>query len=80
MKANLHSFEALNLYCLEYDVMFQSEFRDGNVNPGYGQLGQLKKALSLLPKGITKVKLRSDSAGYQKELLKFCAEGKDERF
>ena len=74
------SFEALNLYCPEYDVLLQSEFRDGNVNPGYGQLGQLQKALSLLPEGITKVKLRSDSAGYQKELLKFCAEGKDERF
>ena len=74
------SFEALNLYCPEYDVMVQSNFRDGNVNPGYGQLGQLQKALSLLPKGITKVKLRSDSAGYQKALLKFCAEGKDERF
>jgi hypothetical protein len=34
----------------------------------------------LLPEDVEKVYLRSDSAGYQSELLQFCAEGQDERF
>jgi hypothetical protein len=74
------SYEALNLYCHEYDVVVGTQFRDGNVNPGYGQLEQLKRTLPKLPKGITKVQIRSDSAGYQVELMKYCAEGRDERF
>ena len=33
-----------------------------------------------MPEGVRKVRLRSDSAGYQHDLLSYCAEGKDERF
>ena len=33
-----------------------------------------------MPAGVSKVMMRSDSAGYQKELLRYCAEGRDERF
>ena len=36
--------------------------------------------LSLLPEGVKKVKLRSDSAGYQIELLKYCARDDNKRF
>ena len=71
------SFEALNLYCYEYDMMLRTSYRDGNVNPGKDQLKQLKSVLDKLPQGIRKVKFRSDSAGYQIDLLKFCAEGKE---
>lgn len=71
------SFEALNLYCYDYDIILKTEYRDGNVNPGKGQLEQLKSALDRLPEGIRKVKFRSDSAGYQVDLLKFCANGED---
>ena len=74
------SFEALNLYCYDYDMILETEYRDGNVNPGKCQLEQLKKALSELPQDIKKVKFRSDSAGYQVDLLRFCAEGKDTAF
>ncbi len=35
------SYEALNVYCPEYDLVVATEFRDGNVNPGHGQLAQL---------------------------------------
>ena len=74
------SFQALNSYCPEYDMMIHSEFRDGNVTPGYRQLDHLKETLSLLPSSVRKVRLRSDSAGYQTELLKYCANGSNERF
>lgn len=33
-----------------------------------------------LPEGVEEVFLRSDTAGYQHELLRYCAEGKNERF
>ena len=57
-----------------------SEFRDGNVPAGYEQLRVLEEALGRLPPGVEKVLLRSDTAGYQHELLQYCAEGKDQRF
>lgn len=60
--------------------MLHTEFRDGNVPAGYEQLRILKEALTYLPAGIKKVRLRSDTAGYQHELLRYCWGGKDERF
>jgi hypothetical protein len=74
------SYEAFNTYCPEYDMVVGTQFRDGNVPPGYKQLEELKRVLSYMPAGIDKVSLRSDSAGYQVDLLKYCCEGKDERF
>jgi hypothetical protein len=74
------SYEAFNTYCPEYDMMVGTQFRDGNVSPAYGQLDELKRILSTLPDGIEKVKLRSDSASYQTELMKYCGEGENKRF
>jgi hypothetical protein len=71
------SYEAFNTYCPEYDMVVGTQFRDGNVPPGYGQLDELKSVLSRLPAGVEKVSLRSDSAGYQVELLEYCSEGKN---
>jgi hypothetical protein len=65
------SYEAFNTYCPEYDVVAGTQFRDGNVNPGYGQLEELKRILLSVPEGVKKVQLRSDSAGYQIDLLKY---------
>jgi hypothetical protein len=67
------SYEAFNTYCPEYDVILGTRYSDGNVPAGFEQLGELKRMLSLLPEGVKKVKLRSDSAGYQEELIKYCA-------
>ena len=53
-----------------------SEFRDGTVPAGYEQLRVLAEAARLLPAGVSKLYLRSDTAGYQQDLLKYCAEGK----
>ena len=51
-----------------------------NVPAGYQQLRVLTEALEHLPCAVDKVMLRSDAAGYQHELLRYCAEGRDERF
>ena len=40
----------------------------------------LRDSLRYLPANVTKVSLRSDTAGYQEELLLYCGEGKDPRF
>jgi hypothetical protein len=74
------SYSAFNTYCPDYDIMVGTQFRDGNVNAGYGQLEELKRVLSEVPDGVEKIKLRSDSAGYQEVIMKYCAEGKNERF
>src|SRR3984957_3674718 len=60
--------------------MLYSEFRDGNVPAGHEQLRVMKESLCHLPDGVKKVSLRSDTAGYQEDLLLYCGEGKDPRF
>jgi Transposase DDE domain group 1 len=74
------AYQPLNTYWAEHDIMLHSEFRDGNVPAGFEQLRVLQDALAMLPESVEKAFLRSDSAGYQIELLKYCAEGRNERF
>ncbi|NQU64417.1 MAG: IS1380 family transposase [SAR324 cluster bacterium] len=69
------SYQPFNVYWHEQDLMLYSEFRDGNVPPGKEQLRVLKKAEALLPDTVTELKLRSDSAGYQHELLAYMESG-----
>lgn len=77
---NFKAYQPFNTYWAEQGLLVHSEFRDGNVNAGFEQLRLLKESLSQLPQGVENVFLRSDSAGYQHDLLKYCAEGQDERF
>ena len=74
------AYQPLTTYWAEADLIVHSEFRDGNVGAGYQQLRVFKEALDHMPPGVEKVMMRSDTAGYQRELLKYCAEGKNERF
>lgn len=74
------AYQPFNTYWAEQGVLVHSEFRDGNVPAGFEQLRILKESLEVLPDGIEQVYLRSDTAGYQKDLLSYCAEGKNERF
>jgi len=52
--------------------VLHTEFRDGNVPAGFEQLRILKEALAMLPEGVKNVYLRSDTAGYQHDLLRYC--------
>jgi hypothetical protein len=73
------AYQPLNTYWAEQGLVLHREFRDGNVPAGYEQWRVLKKALSLLPEGVQKVRLRSDTAAYQHELLRYCAAGQHPR-
>jgi hypothetical protein len=74
------SYQPLNTWWAEHQMVLHTEFRDGNVPAGYEQLRVLKESLSLLPEGVDQVRLRSDTAGYQHSLLRYCEGGKDRRF
>lgn len=74
------AFQPLNTWWFEQEMIAHTEFRDGNVPAGYEQLRVLKEVLCTLPEGIETVRLRSDTAGYQHNLLKYCEEGKNQRF
>ena len=74
------AYQPMNVYWAEQEVVLHSEFRDGNVPAGHEQLRVLKEALEKLPDGVERVRLRSDTAGYQWDLLRYCARGESERF
>jgi hypothetical protein len=74
------AYQPFNVYWFEQDQIVLSEFRDGNVPAGHQQLRLLQESLNQLPDGVEKVCVRSDTAGYQQDLLRYCAEGTSERF
>ncbi len=74
------AYQPLNVYWAEQELVLHSEFRDGNVPAGHEQLRVLEETLEKMPPGVQRVLMRSDSAGYQQKLLKFCTEGNNERF
>jgi hypothetical protein len=76
----MRAYQPLNVWWAEQEQMVHTEFRDGNVPAGHEQLRVLKETLEMLPAGVERVFMRSDSAGYQQELLEYCAEGTHERF
>ena len=73
------AYQPLTTYWHEAGLIAHTEFRDGNVPAGYQQKRVLTEALAQLPSGVKKVMVRSDTAGYQQELLRYCAKGQDER-
>jgi hypothetical protein len=74
------AYQPHNLWWAEQGFVLHSEFRDGNVPAGYEQLRVFIEALDMLPEGVEKVSLRSDTAGYQHDLLRYCEKGEHERF
>jgi len=74
------AYQPFNVWWAEKELVLHSEFRDGNVPAGFEQLRMLKESLDLLPEGVTKVYLRSDTAGYQHDLLRYCEKGENKRF
>jgi len=74
------SYQPLNTWWAEQGIILHTEFRDGNVPAGFEQLRVFKEALECLPEGVNRVRLRSDTAGYQHNLLKYCVLGTNDRF
>jgi Transposase DDE domain group 1 len=74
------AYRPLNCWWAEQDTMLYSELRDGNVPVGHERLRVMKDCPRYLTTSVKKVSLRSDTAGYQEELLLYCGEYKDQRF
>ena len=74
------AYQPLTVWWAEQDMVVHSEFRDGNVPAGFEALRVLREALGMLPGGVDTVYYRGDTASYQQELLRYCAEGRNERF
>jgi hypothetical protein len=74
------AYQPFNVWWAEQELVLHTEFRDGNVPAGYEQLRVCKEALDMLPEGVTKVYLRSDTAGYQHDLLRYCEKGENKHF
>ena len=74
------AYQPLNTWWFEQGIILHTEFRDGNVPAGFEQLRVLKDALDCLPKEVKQVRLHSDTAGYQHNLLRYCAAGENSRF
>jgi hypothetical protein len=53
----------------ERDLILRDEFRDGNVPAGSGLLEVVQEAVATLPKGLERIYVRSDTAGYTHDLL-----------
>lgn len=74
------AYQPLNTYWHELGMILHTEFRDGNVPAGHEQLRVLKESLESLPAWVRKVRLRSDTAGYQHDLLRYCDKEDNKRF
>ena len=66
------AYQPLNTWWAEQGLVLHTEFRDGNVPAGFEQRRVLEEAIGCLPPGVKKVRMRSDTAGYQHDLLKYC--------
>jgi hypothetical protein len=74
------AYQPLNTWWAEQAIIVHTEFRDGNVPAGFEQLRVCKEALQCLPEEVKEVRLRSDTAGYQHNLLRYCERAENQRF
>jgi len=66
------AYQPFNTWWAEQGLVLHTEFRDGNVPAGFEQKRVLEEVIECLPKGVKKVRMRSDTAGYQHKLMKYC--------
>jgi hypothetical protein len=56
----------------ELDVVVHDDFRQGNMAPQSDALNFLKESVAQLPKTVSQISVRSDSAWYQREVVDYC--------
>ena len=56
----------------ENGLIIGDEFREGNVSPSKRNQAFLKHCVKQMPKGKRVKALRSDSAGYQADIINYC--------
>jgi len=65
------AYQPVVVFWKEQELIVHDEFRDGNVPAGMGNVGVMEAALKKLPAGISKIRVRGDSALYEQPLLRF---------
>jgi hypothetical protein len=60
-------------FVAETKGLLLAEFRDGNVSPSTDAPGFLRRLVSRLPKTVEKIRLRSDSAWFNHQVMDDCA-------
>jgi hypothetical protein len=56
----------------ELDLIVHDEFRPGNMAPQSDAVGFLKETVAQLPEAVQAIRVRSDSAWYQADVLDYC--------
>lgn len=65
------AYQPVAVYWKEQELILYDQFRHGNVPAGMGNVEVLKAALQNLPKGISAVRVRGDTALYDHAVLRF---------
>ena len=66
------AYQPLNVFWAEQQVVLHSEFRDGNVPTGFQLRRVVQESLAHLPASVQTLYLRSDTAGYDTDVLFWC--------
>ena len=66
------AYQPLNVFWAEQQVVLHSEFRDGNVPAGFQLRRVVQESLAHLPASVQTLYLRSDTAGYDTDVLFWC--------
>jgi hypothetical protein len=69
------AYQPITTLWAETGIAIWSEFRDGNVPAGHEMLRVVKESIDALPPTVEKIRIRMDAAGYQHEVLRYCATG-----
>jgi hypothetical protein len=70
----IYSLQPMYAFVDETEEMLHSELRAGNTHPGGKAVAYLRRMERKIPPGVPGVTLRSDSALYNKGVIKFCEE------
>jgi hypothetical protein len=74
------AYQPVNVFWYEVEQVLFSEFRDGNCPASWRIDEIVEQALEKLPEYVDEVRMRSDTAGYNTELIRSMADGDDDRF
>lgn len=69
----LWGYNPVAVTCAELKMPMAGLFRNGSASPMANLAGLLKRVIKALPK-LAKVRFRSDSAGYQAEVMRVCVD------
>lgn len=70
--SGVYSLQPLYAFVHETDELVHAELRSGNTHPGAKARAFIRRLKRKIPKGVSNIYLRSDSAMYNKEVVQLC--------